>query len=68
MKGHGCSVLVKDNLGDKFICTLDSLCSLDKCKDVVSTLDGNRKVPNKTEDLSVHERGSCRDFGPTAGA
>lgn len=68
MKRHGCLVLVKDNLGDKFICKLDSLCSLDKCKDVVSTLDGNRKVPTKIEDLSAHERGSCRDFGPTAGA
>lgn len=68
MKGHGCSILVKDNLGDKFICTLDSLCSLDECKGVVSTLDGNRKVPDKIEELSAHERRSCRDFGPTAGA
>lgn len=68
MKRHGCSILVKDNLGDKFICTLDSLCSLDKCKDVVSTLDGKRKVPTKVEDLSAHERRSCRDFGPTSGA
>jgi hypothetical protein len=39
MKGHGCSVLVEDNLGDKFICNLDGLCSLDKCKVIVSTLD-----------------------------
>ena len=68
MKGHGCSILVKDDLGDKFICTLDSLCSVDECKDVVSTLDSNRKVPTKIEDLSAHERRSCRDFGPTSGA
>jgi len=68
MKNHGCSILVKDNLGDKFVCTLDSLCSLDECKDVVSTLDSNRKVPTKIEELSAHERRSCRDFGPTAGA
>jgi len=68
MKPHECLVLVKDNLGDKFICKLDGFCSLDKCKDVVFTLDGNRKVPTKTEDLSAHERRSCRDFGPTSGA
>lgn len=68
MKGHGCSILVKDKLGDKFICTLDSLCSLDECKDAVSTLDGKRKVPTKIEELSAHERRSCRDFGPTVGA
>jgi hypothetical protein len=49
MKGHGCLVLVKDNIGDKFICTLDSLCSLDGCNEIVSTLDGNRKIPNKLE-------------------
>jgi len=68
MKGHGCLVMVKDTLGDKFICTLDSLCSLDKCNDVVSTLDGHRKVPTTIEELSAHERRTCRDFGPTAGA
>ena len=64
MKGHGCLVLVKDNAGDKFICALDSLCSLDKCKEVVSTLDSNRKIPNKIDELSAHERRSCRDLGP----
>lgn len=62
MKDHGCSILVKDNLGDKFICTLD------ECKDTVSTLDSNREVPTKIEELSAHERRSCRDFGPTPGA
>lgn len=66
MKNHGCSVVVKDNLGDKFICTLDSLCSLDECKEVVTTLDGNRKMPTKLEELSAHERRSCRDLGPQA--
>ena len=68
MKGHGCLVLVKDTIGDKFICTLDSLCSLDKCKEVVSTLDSQRKIPTKIEELSAHERRSCRDLGPSAGA
>ena len=67
MKKHGCSVLVKDNIGDKFICTLDSLCSLDRCNEVVSTLDSNRKIPNKLEELSAPERSSCRDLGPSAG-
>ena len=64
MKGHKCLVLVKDNSGDKFICSLDSLCSLDKCKEVVSTLNINRKIPTKMEELSAHERRSCRDLGP----
>ncbi len=67
MKRHGCLVLVKDNIGDKFICTLDSLCSLDGCNEVVSTLDGNRKIPNKIDELSAHERRSCRDLGPSPG-
>jgi len=62
MKSHGCSVLVKDNLEGKFICTLDTLCSLDKCKNVVSTLNGKRKVPTKIEELSAQERRSCLDF------
>ena len=68
MKGHGCKVLVKDSIGDKFICALDSLCSLDKCKGVVSTLDSQRKIPTKIEELSTHERRSCRDLGPSVGA
>jgi len=67
MKGHGCKVLVKDSIGDRFICTLDSLCSLNKCKEVVSTLDSQR-IPTKIEELSAHERRSCRDLGPSVGA
>jgi len=65
MKGRGCLVLVKDSMGDKFICTLDSLCSLDKCKEAVSTLDSQRTIPTKIEELSAHERRSCRDLGPS---
>ena len=67
MKNHGCSVLVSGNLGDKFICTLDNSCSLDKRNKVVSALDGERKIPTKLEDLSAHERKSCRDLGPKEG-
>ena len=67
MKGHGCSVLVSGNLGDKFICTLDTSCSLDKRNKVVSMLDGNRKIPTTLEELSAHERRSCRDLGPKGG-
>ena len=58
--GYGCSVLVKDNEGKGLICTLDSICSLDECNEVISTLDSNRKIPTKIEELSAHERSSCR--------
>lgn len=66
MKDNGCSVLVSGDLGDKFICTLDSSCSLDR-RNKVSRLDGNRKIPTKLEELSAHERRSCRDLGPKEG-
>ena len=61
MNGFGCSVWVNDKEGREDICTLDSLCSLDECNEVVSTLDSNRKIPNKLEELSAHERLSCRN-------
>ena len=68
MNEYGCSVLVKDNIGNEFICDLDSLCSLDECNEVVSTLDNKRKVPAKMEELSTRERRSCRSSVSVIGA
>lgn len=56
----GCSILINDEAGNEFICTLDSMCSLDECKEVVCTLDSNRELPKRLEELSEHERSSCR--------
>ena len=60
MNENGCAVLINDNDGNEFICTLDSLCSLDECNEVVSTLESDRKIPRNLEELSEHERHSCR--------
>lgn len=60
MNEYGCSVLVKDNTGNEFICEFDSLCSLDEHGDVLSTMDSNRQVPTRMEELSEYERRSCR--------
>jgi len=60
MNGFGCSIWVNDKEGKEYICTLDSLCSLDACNEVVFTLDSNREIPNKLDELSAHERSSCR--------
>jgi len=60
MKEYGCSVWVKDNAGNALLCTLDSICSLDECNRVVGTLENNRKIPSNFEELSEHERRSCR--------
>ena len=68
MNGSGCSVWVNDKEGKEFICTLDSMCSLDECNEVISTLDSNRKIPNKFEELSEHERASCRSSASIFGA
>jgi hypothetical protein len=57
--GYGCSVLVKDDVGSEFICTLDSFCSSGEYNDVVCTLDSNRKIPVNIGELSEHERNSC---------
>ena len=58
--GYGCSVLVNDNVGNEFVCTLDSICSLDECNEVVCTMDSNRNVPRKFDELSERERSTCR--------
>ena len=60
--GFGYSVWVNDNEGKEFICTLDnSVCTLDERNEVVCTLDSNRKIPHKIEELSMRERSSCRN-------
>lgn len=66
--GYGCSVLVKDTEGKELICTLDSICSLDECNEVVCTLEGNREIPIKFEELSARERSSCRRSVSVMGA
>jgi hypothetical protein len=57
MNMHEGLVLVDDEEGRAFICTLDH-----KCSEFVCKLDGNRKIPNKLDDLSEHERRSCIKF------
>ena len=60
MSGYGCTVWVNDNEGKEFICTLDSMCTLDECNEFIGTLDSDRKIPKKLEELTEHERSSCR--------
>jgi|GEM_PF-1580908 len=67
--GFGYSVLVSDNEGNEFVCTLDnSICTLDERNEFVCTLDSNRKIPNKLEELTEHERSSCRNSVSVIGA
>jgi len=54
-------VAVNDEKGRAFICTLDH-----KFNEIIGRLDRYRKIPNKLEELSEHERRSCtRFFGNT---
>lgn len=53
-------VLINDEAGNEFICTLDSCCSLGESNEVVCTLDSNRKMPHYLAELSARERSSCR--------
>ena len=50
-------VVVNDEEGRAMICTLEH-----KCSEFVCRLDSNRKVPKKIEELSEHERNSCKRF------
>ncbi len=50
-------VVVEDEEGRAFICTLEH-----KCSEYVCRLDNNRKTPRKLEELSEHERRSCTRF------
>jgi len=50
-------VLVDDEEGRVFICTLDH-----KCSDFVCRLNRIRKIPNKISELPEHERNSCTRF------
>ena len=50
-------VVVEDEEGRAFICTLEH-----KCSEYVCRLDSNRKIPRKLEELSEHERRSCTRF------
>jgi len=60
--------MVKDSAGMEYICTLDSVCSLDECNEVICTLDTTRKMPTTLEELSVAERSSCRNAISVIGA
>ena len=50
-------VVVDDGEGRAMICTLEH-----KCSEFVCRLDSNRKLPRKIEELSEHERDSCKRF------
>ena len=50
-------VVVDDAEGKTFICSRDH-----KLREFFCGLNRNRKVPNKFEELSVHERRSCTRF------
>ena len=50
-------VVVDDADGKTFICTLDH-----KLREFFYGLKRNRKIPNKLEELSEHERRSCTRF------
>lgn len=50
-------VLVDDEDGRAFICTLEH-----KCSEYVCSLDSKRKIPNKLEELTEHERCSCTRY------
>lgn len=58
--GFGLTVLVNDTEGKEFVCALESVCTLDERNEVVCTLDSNRKIPTKIEELSERERSSCQ--------
>jgi hypothetical protein len=51
MNGYEGLVWVNDNDGKEFVCSLDN----------------NRKSPTKFDDLSEHERGSCRNVNEIVG-
>lgn len=50
-------VVVHDETGRTFICTLDH-----KCTEFLCSLERRRKIPNKLDELSEHERRSCTRF------
>lgn len=55
-------VVVKDEEGKKFVCTLDN-----ECNDSACALDSNRIIPTQLEELTEHERSSCVRFFPESG-
>ena len=50
-------VVVDDEEGQAFICTLDH-----KLSELFWGLDRERKIPHKLKELSKHERSSCTRF------
>jgi len=69
MNDYGCSVLVNDNEGNQVFCTLeDIVCSLSERNEVICTIDINRKIPDKFEELSEYERSTCRSSVSVFGA
>jgi hypothetical protein len=52
-------IWVKDNEGKEYLCTLNSECN--------ETLNEDRELPRKFEELSMCERVSCRDVEEALG-
>lgn len=51
-------VVVSDETGRSFICTLDP----NKCSEFLCRLERYPKIPRKLEELSEHERRTCTRY------